>query len=145
VALLLQLMLRIRHGTRSLQVHGLFLLLMVPLGFHWVPHGALVRTWSGLLYGFAVVLFLGLLPAAYRPGVAESGGRTRWFYAAGVVTTLVVVPALAAWGGRGAAGMLAVTAGVGLGGLGVLALANLGIGLGWMRSRWRLRHLRTAP
>jgi uncharacterized membrane protein len=76
MALVLHLALRIRPSARFLQVHGLFLLQMVPLGFHWVAQGALVRTWSGLLYGFGVVSFLWLLPGARLVRVGEPGGHT---------------------------------------------------------------------
>ena len=69
VALLLQLALRMRPAPRFLQMHGLFLLVMVPLGCHWVPHGAVVRTLSGVLYGFGVVSFLWLFPVEHLPGI----------------------------------------------------------------------------
>ena len=149
VALLLHLALRIRPSARFLQVHGLFLLQMVPLGFHWVPQDALVRTWSGLLYGFGLVSFLWLLPGAR---VARSGGadRGRWTYKTnrtyatyGTVLglTLAAVPAMAAWGGVFVGRVLVVTTLAGLAVLGALVTANLALGLAWLVSRrHRTRH-----
>jgi hypothetical protein len=131
-----------RPGARFLQVHGGFLLLMVPLGFHWVPHGALVRTLSGILYGFGVVSFLWLFPGEWLPADDPPGRSARGFYAAGVGACLVAVPALAAWGGRGASRLLAAAATAGLAGVVSLALTNLALGLGWLvlfRKPGRLR------
>jgi uncharacterized membrane protein len=149
VALLLHLALRIRPSARFLQVHGLFLLQMVPLGFHWVAQDALVRTWSGLLYGFGLVSFLWLLPGAR---VARSGGadRRRWTYKTnrtyatyGTVLglTLAAVPVMAAWGGVFVGRVLVVTTLAGLAVLGALVTANLALGLTWLVSRrHRTRH-----
>jgi len=66
LAVLLQLLLQPRLTDRFLQLHGLFLLQMVPFGFHWLPQGPLVRTLTGLLFGFGVVAFLFCLPRARR-------------------------------------------------------------------------------
>jgi len=53
-----------------LRIHGAFLLFMAPFGFHWVAHGAAMRTITGVLFGFAVVTFLWL------PVVGAFRGRT---------------------------------------------------------------------
>ena len=145
VALLVQVALRIRPSARFLQVHGLFLLAMVPLGLHWVAQGPVVRTLSGLLYGFGVVSFLWLFLGECLPGIRGQDARRLRLYSAGVGMSLVGVPVLAAWGGRGAAWVLTSTAVVGLAGLGVLVLSNLGIGIAWLVSRRRLSRLRPAP
>jgi len=145
MALLLQMVLRMRPSARFLHVHGLFLLVMVPLGFQWVPHGPVVRTLSGILYGFGVVAFLGLVPLARYCEVSEQTPRKLSLYALGLVAALVAVPALAVWGGGGAGGLLAVMALVGLAGIAVLALANVGAGLAWLVSRLRPSRFRPAP
>jgi uncharacterized membrane protein len=59
-AWLLHRWLKPRPTARFLEVHGAFLLLMAPCGFHWVPQGPVLRTLSGALFGFAVVAFLWL-------------------------------------------------------------------------------------
>jgi uncharacterized membrane protein len=60
VAVLLHLALKPLPTARFLQIHGLFLLLMVPFGFHWLPQGELLRAGTGVLFGFGVVTFLSL-------------------------------------------------------------------------------------
>jgi len=144
VALALQALLWMRPGARFLQVHGLFLLLMIPFGFHWLPQGALARTLLGLLYGFGVVSFLWLWPGV-RLGATRPASRGRLvLYAAGVAACLVAVPALSVWGGRAARQTLVALALVGLAGIGALALANLGIGFAWITSRLAHRRPRVA-
>jgi uncharacterized membrane protein len=130
VALVLHLALRIRPGARFLQVHGAFLLLMIPLGYHWVPQGALVRTLSGVLYGTGVVSFLWLFPGPRLGGSRAIEGRRAGLYASGVVAALAVVPASGAWGGRPAWLFLVVLGSAGLANLAALAVANLWLGLG---------------
>lgn len=60
VAMLLHLWLRPKLTGRFLEIHGGFLLAMVPFGFHWVAQGPVLRALSGVLFGFAVVTFLWL-------------------------------------------------------------------------------------
>jgi uncharacterized membrane protein len=73
VALALHLALRIGPSARFLQVHGGFLLLMIPLGYHWLPQDPLARTASGVLFGAGLVSFLagGLRPAGPPLAVAR--------------------------------------------------------------------------
>ena len=61
---LLHLWLKPKFSNRFLLVHGAFLLLMAPFGFHWLPQGPVLRTMTGVLFGFGVVTFLWLQPAA---------------------------------------------------------------------------------
>jgi hypothetical protein len=60
VAALLHFALRPKLTGRFLQIHGAFLLVMVPFGFHWIAHGAALRSASGVLFGFGIVAFLWL-------------------------------------------------------------------------------------
>jgi uncharacterized membrane protein len=60
VAIAMHWWLRPRLTTRFLEVHGAFLLLMAPFGFHWVPQGPALRTITGMLFGFGVVTYLWL-------------------------------------------------------------------------------------
>jgi uncharacterized membrane protein len=135
VALALHLALRIRPNNRFLVAHGGFLLLMIPLGYHWVPHNALVRALSGVLFGAGVVSFLWLFPGP-RAGADRDPGRAEsLIYAIGIIGALALVPASAAWGGRGAWYALVCLATLGLAGLTALVAANAGFGLLWLRSR----------
>jgi uncharacterized membrane protein len=58
VAATLYLWLRPKFTSRFLELNGLFLLLMVPYGFHWLPQGPVLRTLTGSLFGFGVVTYL---------------------------------------------------------------------------------------
>jgi uncharacterized membrane protein len=129
LALVLQLALRMQPSARFLQVHGAFLLLMIPFGFHWLPQGALVRTLLGLVYGFGVVSFLWLFPGTRLPGTRPGRRADTARYAGGVTVALVAVPALAVWGGAAAARALVILAVLGLAGLATLAAANVSMGL----------------
>ncbi len=60
VAALLHLGLRPRLSGRILEIHGAFLLTMVPFGLHWLAQGPLLRSLTGVLFGFGVVTFLWL-------------------------------------------------------------------------------------
>lgn len=72
LAALLHLWLRPNLTRGFLRVHGAFLLFMAPFGFHWVAHGAAMRTITGVLFGFAVVTFLWL------PVLGAFRGRGCW-------------------------------------------------------------------
>ncbi|HWH69199.1 MAG TPA: DUF2085 domain-containing protein, partial [Candidatus Sulfotelmatobacter sp.] len=146
-ATLLHLWLRPKCTGRFLEVHGAFLLLMTPFGFHWLPQGPTVRALTGVLFGFGLVAFLALsivargqssqespppgpLPIGWRAGATPVGRLLvnpipwPWGYALGLALALVLVPWSAAQGGPWAAFTLS---GLALGGalaLGVLVLAN---------------------
>ena len=86
VAALLHLWLRPRLSGRFLEIHGAFLLVMVPFGFHWVAQGPVLRTLTGVLFGFAVVTFLWLplsrrasaASRRTRPSRRQAGRGTHW-------------------------------------------------------------------
>lgn len=159
-AALLHLVWRPRLGARFLEVHGAFLLLMVPFGYHWVPQGPLLRSLSGLLFGFAVVTFLWLVPrseiaswglfvarragARPHPGPLLQGEGTTpkplARYACGLAAALVLVPLAGTWGGRQAHLALAWLAFGGLVVLAALVLANVACGVAGL-----LRRLGRAP
>jgi uncharacterized membrane protein len=65
LAAILHLCLRPKHRGRFLEMHGAFLLLMVPFGCHWVPQGPALRTAVGVLFGAGLVTFLSLPLAGY--------------------------------------------------------------------------------
>lgn len=139
VALVLHLALRIRPTARFLQVHGGFLLMMIPLGYHWLPQDALVRTMSGILFGTGVVSFLWLLPGSHVGGAQVLNRRWTALYGAGIGMALAAIPAAGAWGGAPAWRLLVALASAGLAGLVGLALANVSVGLAALLARSQRR------
>jgi len=125
------LVLRPRLTDRLQQAHGLFLVIMLPFGFHLVPQEAILRTITGVLFGFGVVCFLWLLPGPARAAdgaPAATTWRQRVYWGA-VFGSVMAVPALALWGGPAAAIGLTVLAAGGLATLALLVLLNLGCAL----------------
>jgi hypothetical protein len=142
VAALLHLWLRPKLSGRFLEIHGTFLLAMAPFGFHWAPDGPVLRTLTGVLFGFAVVTFL-WLPLSPRAGEGASRSLHKrscagsYFLVLGA--TLILLPAVARLGGTVAACALS-----GLVFLGALALIALGLGnlsLGLLGALWLRRRL----
>ena len=93
IGLLARTLTRHRASGRWLAIHGLFLLLMVPLGLHWVPQGPVLRTASGFLFGTGVAAYLSVIPGTqwrswggpirraslvYGAGLAAGGALTFW-------------------------------------------------------------------
>jgi uncharacterized membrane protein len=139
IAVAIHSVLRFRPSVRLLWFQGFLLLHMVPLGFHLIPHGPLVRTLSGMLFSFGVVGYLWLLPAScgWFEQNADSWRERIFFLAAG--TSLFVVPASTIWGGPVTALTLSWFGFAGLVTLGALVLANLAL---WGLSlAIQLRHL----
>jgi len=141
VAALWHVTLKVRPTVRFLQIHGLFLLMMVPFGFHWLPQGELLRAWTGVLFGFGLVAFLWLTPSARTSESEDSKLRlsTARFYWLGLALTLLAVPALGISGGRSSAHTLSGLAALGALVLAALALANAGLAVAsfarWFRRR----------
>ena len=142
VAALLHRWLRPRLSGRFLEMHGAFLVLMVPFGFHWLSQGPALRAAMGVLFGFGLVTFLWLVPGA-RAGssdAARPAAAATLAYFAGVAFTAALVPALGTWGGGTAAVCLGGLIFAGLMVLGVLAVTNVGFGL-TTAARWARRTL----
>ena len=126
VAIALHLALRFRPTPRFLQVHGLFLLQMLPFSIHWVPgQGPMTRTLTGMLFGFGIATFLWLRPAAALHLDRRGGAGRTAGYGLGVAMALAALPLLLVNGGAATAQALAAVAGLGLAGLAVLAAANV--------------------
>ncbi|MEI8041741.1 MAG: DUF2085 domain-containing protein [Verrucomicrobiota bacterium] len=167
VAGLLHLWLRPRLSGRFLEIHGAFLIFMVPFGFHWVADGPVLRTVTGVLFGFGVVTCLWLaietrarVPmvrlwgGALSPALSPSEGereKTQPALVASVlqaplyflvlVATLVLLPLAASLGGALVAHVLCVLVTWGMLCLAALVVANVAIGL-LATSRWCLRSSR---
>lgn len=131
VAAAMHVALRIRASERFLQVHGGLLLLMVPLGFHWLPQDALVRMLSGVVFGAGVVSYLWLTAAPRVFALRDLDQRGAFAYAAAIAATVVLVPLAASHGGVASWRALVVTATAGLAALALLVLLNL-----WPAARW---------
>jgi len=146
VALALHAGLRIRSRGWYLPIHGLFLLAMIPLGFHWVPQDDIVRGVAGFLYGAGLVAFFWLHTGALvTPPTSLSPARAA-VYAGVVGGGAAAVPALGRLGGVGAAYTLGWLAFAGLLGLALLALANVGVAVKWLAGgAWRVAHSATVP
>ncbi|MDT8070975.1 MAG: DUF2085 domain-containing protein [Terriglobia bacterium] len=54
---------RPRPTSRSLWLHGIAMLLMLPFGYHLVPQSTVVRAITGQLFGYGMSFYLLLLPA----------------------------------------------------------------------------------
>jgi hypothetical protein len=161
-------LLRPQLTGRFLKVHGAFLALMAPFGFHWLPQGPVLRTITGVLFGFAVITFLGLPLAGsavarigdrldwrlwlHPPGAwAEPAAKDQtaipptahWLYTIGLAGALMVVPALAALGGRCGAYLLSSLVCAGAVALSALLLADAVLAIaGLTRSARTLLHIR---
>lgn len=121
LAALLHWRLRPRLTSRFLWAHGLLFLVMLPCAFGWVTQTPEVRAASGVVYGFAVVTFL--VASVRREETLQSGSLV---YTAALLATMVLLPRMAAQGGRAMAGLLA-----GLSFLGALLCAGLTLAFLW--------------
>lgn len=152
VAALLHIWARPRLTPRRLELHGVFLLLMVPFGFHWLPQGPLLRGMTGVLFGFGVATFLWL--PLRRSVIAEttcfesrSFLTSRWLlYVAALLVTLCSVPWLGASGGKIAAFLLVALTCAGAMTLAALVVAALALGLaGALRASYRVARSSAEP
>lgn len=124
-ALILILTFRLRPNSSLYWIHGIFMLVMVPFGFHFVTHGGLTRTSTGLLFGFGLVYYLALNPlTAWERWKPESFSRTAAYFtlATSVLPLLFVT---IRFGGSFSAAILAALGTLGLVGLSLLVVANL--------------------
>ena len=149
VAAALHVCLRPKPTGRFLEMHGLFLLLMLPFGLHWLPQGPAIRAVTGVLFGFAVVTFLWLplhSALANRPFTRRTKSLGTPVYSLAVVLTLGLLPMLGTWDARPAACLLAGLALTGATALGGLVVANIGWALAEaFRLFCRLAQGRTQP
>ena len=123
-----------KPSSRLLELHGAFLLLMVPFGFHWIPQGPTLRTVTGVLFGFGVLMFL-RMPLSFGSGATGlfPGDPTACrckprVYLAVLTVTATVVPWLGRYGGALAGYVLLTLCGVGALALAALILANIALG-----------------
>ncbi len=136
VAVVLQVLCRPRFTLPLLCGHGLPLLLMVPLGYHWIETGSLVRVMSGQLFAAGLVCYLLFLPSSCWSPWWDREDRYRWLlYSLGLAVSLPLLQGVIHLGGRPGAILLSVLGGAGLVLLGGLALGNVLL-LGWLILGW---------
>lgn len=133
-ALILILAFRLRPNAFLYWIHGIFMLVMIPYGFHLVSQGSFVRTSTGVLFGLGLAYFLALNPlTAWQWWRPDSRSRT----AAYLLLAVGVLPLLFAtvrFGGRFPAAILAGLGTLGLAGLSLLAVTNLVVLPGALRA-----------
>jgi uncharacterized membrane protein len=116
-ALLLILLFRPRPNAFLYWIHGIFMLAMIPFGFHFVAHGGLTRTLTGGLFGFGLVYYLVLNPfTAWQAWKADTAWQTRTYLL--LIVILLSLLLLTVRLGSGFSGLV-------LTGLGVLGFAAL--------------------
>jgi hypothetical protein len=144
VAALSHLFLKPRLTGRFLGLHALFLSLVAPFCFHWLPQGPILRTVTGSLFGFAVVTFIwlplasclnrssrnnaALTPwASYRGGQINLSAGTSELgsYLIFLAGALVALPGLGAYGGKAGGYLLSAMAFAGAITLAALTVGNL--------------------
>jgi uncharacterized membrane protein len=127
VAAVMHVALRVRASERFLQAHGGMLLLMVPLGFHWLPQDEFVRMTSGVVFGAGVVAYLWPTVAPRLLALHPLSRTGSWIYATGIAATLAAVPAAALFGGAAAWDTLVLLALTGAAALALLVSLNLAL------------------
>ena len=124
-ALILVLVFRLRPSAFLYSLHGLFLLVMFPFGFHLVAHGPLMRTFTGALFAFGLVYYLALNPVTLlHAWKAATPIRVLCYFALSAVSIALLLFSVQA-GGSAMALVLSTLALFGLAGLALLAAANL--------------------
>jgi len=118
---------RLRPDRFQYWLHGAFLLLMIPYGFHLVPQGPILRTSTGFLFAFGLVYYLSLNPLTawnfWKPTtVTRSAAYLLIIFA--ILSALLV---FLHFGNAVVAIALTVIGTAGLVMLGLLILANLAV------------------
>jgi hypothetical protein len=149
MAALLHFWVRPKLSGRFLEIHGGFLVVMAPFGFHWVAQGPVLRTLTGVLFGFAVVTFL-WLPLSQRAGEQASrlvwARHSVWLYFVILGAMLLFLPTTAMLGGAFAACVLSGLAFWGAVALVALVVGDVSLGLlGALRLLRRLIRARLQP
>lgn len=125
VAAVLCLLFRPRPTRAILWVHGGFLLLMIPFGYHLVPQNSEIRMLTGQLFSFGLVYFLTLNPVfdngRWKPALGERPGA----YATGAALCILLTQLAVHYGGAGAAEVLAWSGFTGLIAFAALTVATV--------------------
>ena len=98
-ALLLFLLFKPKPTSRTLWLHGICLLLMIPFGYHLVAQTGEERTLTGQLFAFGLIYYLTLLPADRLPKWKALWECNSQGYLIGAVMLLLALQVDIAWGG----------------------------------------------
>ncbi len=127
IAVLLTFAFRLRPTRFQYWLHGAFLLLMIPYGFHFVPQGPFLRTTSGFLFAFGLVYFLVLNTfTAWQLWKTSAAGPTI-AYLLLILAALAALLAIVHFGGRTWAVVVAAVSALGCAALCLLVVANIAI------------------
>ena len=125
--LTLVLLFRPRPRAFVYWLNGLFMLFMLPFGFHLVAHGGFMRTLTGALFGFGLVYYLVLNPGTlWRIWGSDSCSRTVSYLLAVTSTVAALLVAVYAGGSWVAWGLTPLAVG-GVGALFLCVLVNAAI------------------
>ncbi len=125
LAVVLYVVFRPRLTSLTLGIHGLFLLLMVPFGYHLVPQNALIRTLTGQLFAFGLVYYLVLNPAAQLNVWGRNGPGNLRAYIFWILGSIGALQIAVHAGGVRTGAALAWVGFAGLLGCAALAITNL--------------------
>jgi uncharacterized membrane protein len=123
-ALVLVVLLRASPTRAMLWLHGMAMLVMLPFGYHFVPHGPIVRTITGFLFGVGMVYYLALIPVDVLRLEPLAKTRSVIPYTVAAVMPLPWILLAANYGSTLAGSILSLLAVAGLAVTAVLALAN---------------------
>lgn len=123
-ALILVLVFRPRPSTFLYSLHGFFLLFMFPFGFHFVAHGALMRTFTGALFAFGLVYYLALNPFTLVRAWKPADFSADLYYFAILLNSIALVLWSVHAGGSATALILSTLAFLGLAALVLLTAVN---------------------
>ena len=96
---------RPRPTSLSLWLHGLAMLVIIPFGYHLIPHSAILRAATGQLFGYGMTYYLLLVPAdrfnlwrssvpyPSRPLWARGWGRSLYLFSLFAAIPLVILTA----------------------------------------------------
>jgi uncharacterized membrane protein len=125
LALILVLLFRPHPAASLYWLHGLFMLFMFPFGFHFVPHGALMRTFTGALFAFGLVYYLALNPLTALHAWKPATRSNILYYLALAINFIAILLWSLRHGGSATAILLSCLAFIGLVALALFAAANL--------------------
>lgn len=123
-SLVLVLVLRPLPTRAMLWLHGLAMLSMVPFGYHLVPHGPVVRTVTGFVFGLGMMYYLLLVPAEMLGRERLARSRSLIPFVALALLPLSLIVLTAQYGSALAGSLLSLLALAGLAATALLALGN---------------------
>ncbi len=123
-SLILILTLRASPTRAMLWLHGMAMLVIVPFGYHLVPHGPVLRTVTGFLFGVGMVYYLALVSAEALQLEGFARNRSTTTYAIAALLPLPWVLLGVKYGSALLGSLLALLAAAGLAVTALLALAN---------------------